>query len=296
MHITLVVTDTKRKNLFFVTEDRVAYPLVEAVRLAQKGELPGVYAVQGKGGSFLRTKPPVPKDQELECLSISAPELFSFIQGTGHAKSTRALDRYLETYLSVLEGGPRITPIGNPKVLKEEIKKRLIPHGAHILSAATQFDINPYLLGAILIDEIARALPFEPVLDAISIHILGRNTSARVAQVKTDTANDLIKKNVYNPNPRDIRLPFERMTNTARAHLYTYIVQPKHSIFFAAAFIRFVIDFWSSHSDLSNRPEIIGTLYHQGYGEPKRSPQSNARGEQVANQLFPLAKSWLTEA
>ncbi len=62
-------------------------------------------------------------------------------------------------------------------------------HRELVFEAAEKFDIDPYLLGAILIDEIARLIPFESIVDKIELSILGRNTSFGVAQVKTDTAN-----------------------------------------------------------------------------------------------------------
>ncbi|OHA88996.1 MAG: hypothetical protein A3C70_03115 [Candidatus Zambryskibacteria bacterium RIFCSPHIGHO2_02_FULL_43_14] len=75
------------------------------------------------------------------------------------------------------------------------------------------------------------------------------------------------KGEIYNPNPDDKKLPFKRMNLVARRYLYAYLVQSKHSIFFAAAFVRHVINFWASKIDLQKKSEIIGTLYHKGYGE-----------------------------
>lgn len=60
-----------------------------------------------------------------------------------------------------------------------------------------------------------------------------------------------------------------------------------------AAFIRFIIDFWSRHIDLSSRTDITGTLYHIGYGIPKTNPKADERGMQIANEFYQLAKSWL---
>jgi len=63
-------------------------------------------------------------------------------------------------------------------------------------------------------------------------------------------------------------------------------VQPERSIRFAAAFIRHIINFWSEYIDLTNRPEIIGTLYHQGYGKPHAHPISIEHGEQIAKEFY----------
>jgi len=107
--------------------------------------------------------------------------------------------------------------------------------------------------------------------------VLGANVSVGIAQIKIETANDLTKKDFYNPNPDDKKLPFKRMSSDNRSYLYSYLVKPKHNISFAGAFIRHVIDFWSSHIDLNERLEIIATLYHIGYGIPKKNPESDKR-------------------
>jgi len=102
-------------------------------------------------------------------------------------------------------------------------------------------------------------------------------------------------KRTYTIRARAIKkLPFSgNLTNANRRHLYQYVVQPEHSIRFAAAFIRHVIDFWSPHIDLTNRLDIIGTLYNQGYGNPNPHPESIGRGDQIADEFYPLAKKWL---
>ena len=44
---------------------------------------------------------------------------------------------------------------------------------------------------------------------------------------------------------------------------------------------------------LSNRPEIIGTLYSWKLGTPKPNPGSSPRGLQIAQEFYPLAKNIL---
>ena len=294
MQILLVITDTRRKNLFFASDERSVFPRTEAVARAERGEISGMRVVYGKSGSFLRTAPSVPEKKELEYLSISAPSLFSVIQGTRHAASTPQLSWNIETYLSSIEGqGSFVTPVGETKVPTAKIKERLQSYRSLIFKAAEQFDIDPYLLSAILIDEIARAHPYESILDAIGTTLLGLNTSTGVAQVKLTTANNLIRKGLYNPNPDDPKLPFNKLDSAARKHIYEYVRQPEHSISFAAAFLRGLIDEWSTHIDLATRPEIIATLYHLRYKSPHAHPQPNERGTQIYQEFYPLARTWL---
>jgi len=296
MKIILVTTDTRRKNLVFVSEELKSFSLEEAIDLAQDGKIEGVCAVNRSAGTYLRTKPSVPKSEEFETLSITGRNLLSYAQDARHAVSTPALSRYVELYLASLkEGKLFIKPVGRPKVLTAAVKEKFTPHRSYIFAAAKKFDIDPKLLGAIIIDEIARLAPFEEIINALEAHIVGLNVSIGIAQVKIDTAHDLIKKGVYHPNPDDMKLPFKRLTNASRAYLYVYLIQPKHNIFFAAGFIRFVIDFWKVEINLAKRPEIIATLYHQGYGKPHPKPESDERGEQITKEFYRLSKRWLRE-
>lgn len=115
-------------------------------------------------------------------------------------------------------------------------------------------------------------------------------------QVTMETARGLIKQGYYNPNPRDEKLSKEHIDKTSRSYLYTYVVQPKHCIFFAAAKIRSLVDEWQSKVDLTKMPEIIATLYHLPYVKPNANPESNDRGLQIAKEFYPLAKKILGAA
>lgn len=115
-----------------------------------------------------------------------------------------------------------------------------------------------------------------------------------VGQVKLETANHMIKKDLYHPNPDDKKLPFTGMlSNKDREHLYQYVIEPKYNIRFAAAYIRDLINVWAKHIDLRKRPEIIATLYSKGYGDPKSNPAASERGAQIMKEFYPLAKKWL---
>lgn len=298
MNIIFVITNSRGKNLVFVTDTLKIYSLSEAIGLAQKGKLKGAYTVRGRGGTYLRTKTNIPKRNKLETLSITGKALVAYVRDTRHdARSTALMSSYIKRYAaSLADGYAYILPVGQPKmfrVLTAAVKEKLIIQKKNVLYAAEEFSINPAMLGAILIDEIARLSPFEGIIEALEGNIIGVNVSIGVAQVAIDTAHDLIRKGIYHPNPKDPFLPYARLTNAGRRHLYDYLIQPKHNVRFAAAYIRFVIDFWSKHIDLSSRIDIIGTLYHIGYGKPKADPKADERGAQIASEFYPLAKRWL---
>src|SRR3989344_2380315 len=297
MKIILVATDSKTKSVVFVSDTGQVFSLKETVRLIYSKSLGGVYIVRCRYGEDIRSTANNALEDNLDTLSVSGRDIILYTNQTKHAVSTPPISTYLEHYLaSLAEGKPFIVPIGQKKVLVADIKSKFISHISLIITAAKEFDVDRYLLGAILIDEIARLHPFEEILDLLGLKILGRNVSVGAAQVKLETANSLIKKGLYNPNPDDKELPFSgTLSNKNREHLYQYVIQPKHNIRFAAAFIRSLIEVWATHIDITKRPEIIATLYSIGYGDPKMNPVASKAGTQIIEEFYPLAKKWLTD-
>ena len=211
-----------------------------------------------------------------------------------YALTTPAFGNYWRLYQgSLIRDQPLIVINGHPRITKEAVKVKIQPHRDLIFAAAKKFKIDPYLLGAIIIDEIARMYPFEEIADKLGASFVGANTSAGIAQVKMDTAIDLIASGYYNPNPNDSKLSPANAGKISRSYLYEYVQQPKHSISFAAARMRKLADEWKKFVDLSKRPEIIATLYSLKRGNPHAHPQPNDRGLQIAEEFYQLTKEWL---
>lgn len=294
MGILFVVTDTKRKSLVFITEKLEAFSLTEMVIAVKNDLFEKLYAITGTSGTYIRSAPDKTVKNNIDALSVSGPQFVAIVQG--HAKSTVAIRNYVELYLeSILGGAPYIEPVGSFRIPSIVVKRVFQSHAAIIKKAAHEFGIDQNTLGAILIDEIARLAPFEPIFEKLGADIVGLNVSVGVAQVKLETANGVIQRGIYNPNPFDKKLPFSgTLTNSNRRYLYDYVIQPKHNVRFGAAVLRRTIDFWMEYTDLSNRPEILGTLYQQGYGEPKENPVAIERGEQIADEFYNYAKQWFT--
>lgn len=294
MKIILVVTGLKGRNAVFVSDTLKSYTVEETVRLAKEGSIENVYAVEAKNGAYVRTKPHTAKTEQLEHLAISSHQLFAFANDIRSAVSTPALARYLKLYGHSLEQeeGPYIVIGGQIKITTQAAKEKLQPHKELIFEAAEKFKIDPYLLGAIVIDEIAQFGLLENITDLLASYFIGINTSTGIAQVKLETARGLIKDGYYNPNPHDPKLARDKINKTPRKYLYQYVKEPKHSIFFAAARMRELIDKWKRFVNLAERPEIISTLYSM-YKLPHANPQANARGLQITNEFYPLVKKWL---
>lgn len=295
MKIILVVADSKGKNVVFVSDTLQVYQLDDAARLANAGKFENVYAVQRRSGAYLRASRSVPKKEQLEQLSVSSRQLFVFADNFQHALSTPAVAPYLQLYQHSLEaeGGPYIIIGGHRKITKRAAREKLQAHKELIFEAAKKFNVDPYLLGAVIIDEIAQFAFWEPITDPLLGYFVGVNASAGIAQVKIDTARGLIEGGYYNPDPNNQKLAPKAIRKTLRMDLYEYVKQPKHNIRFAAARMRVLTDKWKKFVDLSARPEIIATLYHLPHKDPHRNPEANERGLQIANEFYRLAREWL---
>lgn len=296
MKIILVATGEKGRNVVFVTDMLKVYSLEEAVRHAKAGKFENVYAVRKGSNVYLRSSRNVPKKGQLEQLAISQHQLFNFANDTGSAVSHAALNRYLrlrESALKRREIRPYIY-IGNRAHLsKRTAKKKLQEHKDHIFDAAKKFDVDPYLLAAIIIDELARFGLLDTIFDPLSGHFIGRDASAGIAQVTMETARGLIQDGYYNPDPSDPELSLENIEGTPRKKLYEYVIQPKHNIFFAAARMRALTDEWKNFIDISTKPEIIATLYSRKYTTPHSKPKPNERGLQISGEFYRLVREWL---
>jgi hypothetical protein len=293
MKIVLVVTDILGKSIVFISDAGQAYSLEETIGLVRDGTLKGLYPVKGRSGPYLRSRTHTPKSDHLDRLSISSFRLLSFRDFIGRTLSSPAFHTYWRYYQNTLKRETSLIVIdGMPRVAEALVKEKLEQHREIILRAAEKFVIDPYLLGAIIIDEIARALPIEGIVDVLALYGLGSNTSAGIAQVKTDTARDLIKTGYYNPDPK--KFFSERTDMISRKELYQYIKKPAHSIFFAAARMRALIDEWKRVINLEQKPEIIATLYSLSYKKPHKSPMPNDRGLQIVGEFYPLAKKYLS--
>src|SRR3989344_802599 len=290
MRIILVATNARSKSQVFVSDSLKVLSLQEALLHVDSGTLEDLFVVRSIYGTYLRSAPNASEKDNMDTLSVSAADIIRYANLTKHAQSTDTISNYTARYFASLteKGGPFLKPVGDHKALIADVKSTFAPHATTIAQAAKAFDIDKYILGAIIVDEIARLNPFEGIIDLLGLKILGRNVSVGVAQVKIETANGLIKKGLYNPNPTDKNLPFKgALSNKNREYLYQYVIEPKYNIRFAAARIRGLINEWSKGIDISNMPEILGTLYHRSYVKPHAHPTPNPRGSQIAEEFYP---------
>jgi len=296
--IILIVTDTKRKSLVFVDENLKIYSLDEAIKSAQNGLFKNVYTVNRSGNFYLRSVQSAPATEKLDRISISPYQLFYSLSDLNKILSISAFKNYWQRYQQNLLQEQReakdacIIIDGYPRVAKVDVMYKLKANKEIIFEAMKKFDVDPYLLGAILIDEIARFGFFEELADKLFVYVIGKNTSVGIGQVTTDTAKGLMATGYYNPDPK-IFSSKEKIKKATRRQIYEYIKEPRHNIFFAAARIRGLIDKWKKFVDLDKKPEIIATLYSLKNKDPHDNPQPNGRGLQIVNEFYKLAQDWL---
>lgn len=301
MKIILTVTDSKGKNVVFVSEKLRACSLEEVTDLTKKRQVENMCVIEGGMGTYVRSNPNMESKDNLDKLAISPSKVFSFIDDVNNVLPIPSFSAYWKIYQDALSGQgqnaqPFIVIDNYPRTTKKDLRERLVRYKRFIFDAAKKFSIDPYLLGAVLIDEIARAAPIEGIVDLLAVYFLGKSTSVGVAQIKIETARALIKNGYYNPDPRDKSLSKVNIDSASRSHLYSYVVQPKHNIFFAAAQISSLINDWKRVFDISNKLEIIATLYSLKYTKPHTNPKANNRGLQIVKEFYRLAKEILNQS
>jgi hypothetical protein len=278
----------------FVTDNLKVFLLSEILEITKQNQVENVYLVKRNTGSYLRSKKGVPKNLQLDRVAVGSDDLSSFVD-LRISESTPILSAYTALYNQSLSEGdsPIIKPIESKLYASTAlVKEKILSIKEIIYESATHFNLDPFQLGAILIDEIARLAPFEEIIDKIGVGNFGINTSVGLAQIKIDTANNIIRKKLYNPNASDPKLPLKRVNRDTRAYLYDYLIQPQHNIFFEGAILADLINNWKEFIDLKNHFDILATLYSLSR-TPHSDPKPNDRGIQIANEFYNLAKKWL---
>ena len=297
MKIVLAISDKKGKTVLYVTDDLKVYSVSEAVALTQKGQFEGLYVATRGGASYVRARASS-SSPKIDSLTIAAKNIVQFTTVALFPASRLRFfyDACRKFYAEEIQQGEVIKAVDtNQFASKEYVRNRLIENKSYIFEASEQQHINPDLLGAILIDEIMRLALFEEIRDRIVGQWLPINVSIGVGEIKVETARQIIKEGLYNPNPRDELLSASKISRTSSRHIASYVALPRNNIFFAAAQVHHLTLLWQKKASIIIAPEIIATLYSIGDGMPKLNPQPSPRGKQIIDEFYPLAKIWLGE-
>ena len=297
MKIILAISDSRGRTVSYVADDGHAYSPEATIALVQQGQIEGVNVVKRGTVSYIRAKRSYNTRFHLDDVTISVNKILS----AGNSGPTLVTNSHFQSYwvsyqkyleAEALKGTTLIAIDGYSFSSVLHVQKTLTPLKEFVFGSAAAFNIDPYLLSGILVDEIVRLAPFEEITDKLQLSVFKTNVSVGVAQVKLDTAKAVILAGYFNPNPDDPMLHKKAIAKTPRLYLYKYLIDPKNNVYFAAATMRAMLDSWKAKVDIDLTPELIGSLYSLGH-TPHPNPIANVRGQQIVNEFVPLAKDIL---
>jgi hypothetical protein len=296
MKILLAVSDTKQKTQVYVTDDGRLHTALEMIELVRAGKVPHMHVVVRKGIEYVRANRGGVKLHGIDRITLRARE-FVLEDNRARILQDTSLVPYWDYYqtkiLAADNEGALYVAIGDDEQIclatRDMVRERLLPLKQYIYDAAHRFSVDEKLLAGIVVDEIVRMVPFEEIRDKTLTYVGNVNTSVGPAQVKVDTAREIIASGVFNPNPADIYIDAKHIGKVSRAYLLQYVLEPRFSILFGAAQIRRIKDFWQRVARIDIAPDIVATLYSQGLGSPHIGPKPSERGLQIVNEFVPLA-------
>lgn len=262
----------------------------------EKGRLDFLHRVRSKWGTYVRSDPNVSQADNLDARSLSYRKLLRAKNDIRIIVKHPAFSFYWKlysAYLRRLQATEEIITVdGYLWTPKRLVVEKVARHKTTILRAASSFSIDPHTLGAIVIDEVTRFSGLDFLEDPTAF--IGRDTTVGISQIRIETARGLIKAGYYNPNPHDPELSPTRIDKASKAHLYQYLIQPKHNIYFAAGRIMEIIDFWSPHIDISQRTDMIQFAYARGEISLEQLMRLDDRARQTREEFYPLARTILS--
>lgn len=298
--IILVITDIKGRNVLFILDNLEAITLEQLIQKIENKEFTNLCVIKRKNIEYIRSKPNISKTDNLKNISISIKKIIvDKLKSSLKAIKDNASEIYWFAKANLLKieeiHGKEIVYVdGQRRATLENVKSHILKYKNTILSAANYSKIDANLLGAILIDEYLQ-IGIDDIGDWLVL--LEFKTSIGIAQVQVETARNIIKRGYYNPNLNDNKLSKKNIGKVARRHLYQYLNNPEHSIYFASAYIRELIDDWSPTMDISNEHEIIGSIYATGQipTEKDKTPDVSDRGKQIRSEFYFIAKEILSK-
>jgi len=277
--IILVISNSKGKNIRFITNDFICLTIDIVIDHVKSGLLKGLHIVNSAKGTFVRSNPNRSSKDNLDSLSVSENS-FAKRHKDPYYKD-KVMLAYLKTRAKALELIYRPNELiylgGLARGTKKDIFERFRPLKKVIKSASSKHNINPVLLTAILVDELVR-LGLDDLFDVLGY--FGMNTSIGLAQVRLSTAKDMIKKGYYNHSNKDI----------SDQELYDLLNNDKHAVEFAASYIHWVYDYRNQRKMKVN-DNNMATSYSSGQTETSVTP----RGKSIINELYPIAKQILQD-
>ena len=172
--------------------------------------------------------------------------------------------------------------VGYRETKPEERAAQLVKtHRATIKAAAQEFRVAPAVVGAVIYQEQATNVNFVDTLTDYIGGLLHLNTSIGIGQVRINTAQEL--EDIYHELKPETNLSLPTDDTFVRVER---LKDPYTNIRYVAAKLRFSQERWGRKEfDISDKPEILGTLYNiedvANPIEPHANPQTNDFGAGV---------------
>ena len=289
MNIILRVSNRSSGKEIFIDEKLKTHSKEDIILLIKQQKIDNLYLFKRNGKTFIRSKPNTSIKDNIISRSISHTELISFYKDYASAINNPKIIRYDDfrrkkqkrnTIIIRDNKGDFISTKTN-----DDIRSHLGKYRNIILQAAQEQKIDPFLLGAILIDEYCR-LGWDDWFDWLSALNL-KDTSVGIAQIKLSTAREIIRRQYYNPATGTIT------AKSPSLQIWFYLFQPEHSIRFSSAIIRLSIDYWKVKKiDISKQNNVLAYLYSAGYTRNIKGAITK-RCLQISKEFYQLAKSIL---
>ena len=170
----------------------------------------------------------------------------------------------------------RIDLYGN--VSEEAAKEKIEENKEEIIAAGKEFNVDPAIIAAcIYVEQVLNVNWMDSLSDLLCYSF---DTSIGIGQVRVSTAI-LVEDNGYMEQSQGF---YANQLYISREEVVaTTLADDKANIRYVAAYLAYWQDRWSDTLDISNMPEILGTLYNLGdnANEPNTSPKSNSFGRHV---------------
>jgi hypothetical protein len=176
----------------------------------------------------------------------------------------------------------RVDMSGN--ISEDAAKEKIKEQRDEILAAAEEFDVDPVAIACCIYAEQVLNYDWKDVITDYLCYFL--DTSIGFGQVKVSTAKFLedagympATEAYFNPDCPDLYI--SRNLNIAAK-----LLDDTENIRYVAAYLAYWQDTWSSVIDISQRTDILATLYNLGTNakSPNHNPSPNAFGEFAAAQ------------
>ena len=290
MKITLRVVNRRSGQELYIDEKLKAYNKKEVIRFIKQQKIDNFYLAKRAGKVFIKSKPNTTAADNIVNKSISPMELASFYKNYAGIINSKKIRRYDDLRRKQQKRNAIIVKDDRKDFVStktpDDIEKHLKKYRTVVLNAAKEQKIDPFLLGAILIDEFCR-MGWDDWLDWLGALNI-KDTSVGIAQIKLSTAREIIRKQYYNPAPGKIT------TKSTPMQIWWYLNQPECSIQFSAAAVKLSIEYWRKKKiDISKRLQVLAYLYSAGYTKDIKGAETK-RCLQISGEFYQMAKSILS--